>query len=340
MYDLIIIGGGPAAISAAIYAARKQLKTLLLTKEFGGQLMEGYTIENYLGYWAISGVELVQKFIEHLKRFGKKASQGNFDLEIKEGETVKNTKPETIKVEQAHYGAGRDQSALGRAETRPGKPEIFEVHTDKGIYESKAVIIATGKAERKLNVSGAKEFEGKGISYCATCDAPLFRDKIVAVIGAGDAGQDTAWQLTKYAAKIYLFNRYNELRGDDKSLQERLKKEPKVEVLSEVDVKEIIGDKFVKGLVYQELRGGEQKKIELDGIFVEIGSTPASAFLNGLLRCNDKGEIIVDHNSCATSVPGIFAAGDVTDISGKQIIIAAGEGAKAALGAYEYLKNK
>jgi thioredoxin-disulfide reductase len=320
-YDLIIVGGGPAAISAAIYAARKQLKTLLLTREFGGQLMEGYKIENYLGYWAISGVELVQKFVEHLKRFDKKASQGNFDLEIKEGETVLSIK-------------------LKKNEGDKGESKIFDTQSDKENYQSKAIIIATGKSERKLEIPGAKEFEGKGISYCATCDAPIFRDKIVAVIGAGDAGQDTVWQLTKYASKIYLLNRYNDLRGDDKELRERLEKDDKVEILNEVEIIEISGEKFVNGLVYRSFRTKEERKIDVSGIFIEIGSAPASMFLDGLLRCNDKGEIIIDHDSCVTSVPGIFAAGDVTDALGKQIIIAAGTGAKAALSAYNYLKNK
>jgi len=321
IYDLIIIGGGPAAISAAIFAARKQLKTLLLTREFGGQLMEGYKIENYLGYWAISGVELVQKFVEHLKRFDKKASQGDFDLEIKEGETVLS-----IRLKQ-NEGDERES-------------KNFDTQSNKENYQGKAIIIATGKSERKLEIPGAKEFEGKGISYCATCDAPIFRDKIVAVIGAGDAGQDTVWQLTKYASKIYLLNRYDELRGDDKELRERLKKDKKVEILNEVEIIEISGEKFVNGLVYRSFRTKEERKINVNGIFVEIGSTPASMFLEGLLRCNDKGEIIINHDSCVTSVPGIFAAGDVTDALGKQIIIAAGMGAKAALGAYNYLKNQ
>jgi NADH-dependent peroxiredoxin subunit F len=314
-YDLIIIGGGPAAISAAIYAARKKTKTLLIAKNLGGQMMEGYQIENYLGVPGLLGADLTKKFAEHLKKFEKSGSQGTFDLEIKEGEIVKNIK-----------------TASGSGE--------FEVHSDRGIYMTKSIIIATGRVERKLEVPGAKEFERKGISYCATCDAPLFRDKIVAVIGAGDSGQDTVWQLTKYASKIYLLNRYDELRGDDKDLQEKLKKEPKVQIFSEVELIKILGDKFVTALVYRNFRSKEEKQIEINGIFVEIGSTPASAFLNGLLRCNDKGEIIVDHNSCVTSVPGIFAAGDVTDVSGKQIIIAAGEGAKAALAAYNYFKTQ
>ena len=301
-------------MSAAIYAARKKMKTLLITYNFGGQMLDGYQIDNYLGLPGLLGIDLAQKFTEHLKKFEKNGSGGIFELEIKDGETIKN-------IKAAENGD-------------------FEAHSNKGAYSAKSIIIATGRAERKLDVPGAKEFEGKGISYCATCDAPIFGDKIVAVVGAGDAGQDTAWQLVKYAKKVYLLNRYDELRGDDKQLQERLKKEAKVEILAQVDVKEIIGEKFVSAMVYQDLRTGESHKIDVNGIFVEIGSTPASMFLDGLLRCNDKGEIVVEHNNCATSVPGIFAAGDVTDVSEKQIIIAAGEGAKAALGAYNYLKNR
>jgi len=313
LYDLIIIGGGPAGMSAAIYAARQKIKTLVIVKDFGGQMLEGYKINNYLGLPGLLGLELTDKFASHMKKFEKVASGGAYELEIKEGETVKDVKP---------------------------TDEGFEVHTGKETYSAKSIIVATGKAERKLEIKGAQEFEGKGISYCATCDAPIFRDKIVAVIGAGDAGQDTAWQLTKYASKVYLLNRYDELRGDDKQLQERLKKDPKVEILLEVEPVEVTGEKFVTGLTYKSFRAKEEKKIAVNGIFVEIGSTPASIFLDGLLRCNDKGEVIVEHNSCLTSVPGIFAAGDVTDVSEKQIVIAAGMGAKAALSVYNYLKNK
>ncbi len=324
IYDLIIIGGGPAAITAGIYAARAKLKTLLVAKSFGGQLIESWHIDNYPAVPEISGVDLLQRFVGHLKQYEKSASHGGFDLEIKEGLVAKN-------IKQTGHPSPDGSSVAS---------DNFEVHANGSIFETRSIIIATGKAERKLDIPGAKEFEGKGISYCATCDAPIFRDKIVAVIGAGDAGQDTAWQLKEYAKKVYLLNRYNEMRGDDKALQEKLKNDQKVEILYEVNPKEILGEVFVKKLIYENLRGAEQKQIDVDGIFVEIGSIPATAFINGLLRCNDKGEIVVDHNSCATSVPGIFAAGDVTDVAEKQIIIAAGMGARAALSVYNYLKNK
>lgn len=318
IYDLIIIGGGPSAICAGIYAARKKIKTLLITKAFGGQMMDSHSIDNYPGLPGFSGVDLMQKFLGHLKKFERNGDNNLYDLEIKDGILVKNIKFSQQPIDSSNQ---------------------FEIHTDESVYKTKALIIATGKTERKLDIKGSKEFEGKGISYCATCDAPLFNDKIVAVIGGGDAGQDTAWQLTNYASKVYLLNRYNELRGDNKEIQERLKNDQKVEILSEVEPIEIIGEKFVSGLIYRNFRTKEEKKIEVSGVFVEIGSTPASMFLEGQLKCNDKNEIIIDHQTGATSVPGIYAAGDVTDIKEKQIVIAAGEGAKAALAVYNYLKS-
>jgi len=309
MYDLIIIGGGPAAMSAAIYAARKQIKILLLTKELGGQIIESAYVENYLGYAGVPGVELVQKFAEHLKKF---SANSGFQLEIKEGEAVE-------KVERQDNG--------------------FLVRTKKGEYESRALIAASGKRERPLDAIGAQNFEGKGIVYCATCDAPLFGDKIVAVVGAGDAGQDTAWQLTQYAKKIYVINKYPDLRGDNIDLRNKLKSSDKIEIIGNAWVKEVRGEKFVKEIVLEISESQEEKVLPIDGVFVEIGSMPSNNFLNGLVDLNEKGEIIVDHNTCATSAKGIFAAGDVTNVAEKQLIVAAGEGAKAALSAYKFLQK-
>ncbi len=300
-------------MSAGIYAARKKIKTLILTKNFGGQIIEAYPIDNYLGVPGLLGVELAQKFREHLMNFEKNKSQGVFDLEIKENEVAQ-------RIERSNTSG-------------------YLIKGDKGSYETKTIIIATGKAERKLDIKGAGEFEGKGISYCTTCDAPLFRDKIVAVIGAGDSGQDAAWELAKYASKVYFLNKYPELRGDNVDLQQQLKKESKIEILNEVVPIQISGEKFVSSLTYKDLKAGEQETLMVNGIFVEIGSIPATAFLGDLVKRNEKGEIIVDHNSCATSASGIFAAGDATDVSEKQIVIAAGMGARAALSAYEYLKG-
>jgi thioredoxin-disulfide reductase len=304
MYDLIIIGAGPAGLSAAIYSVRKNLKTLILTEDLGGQITEAHLVENYLGIPEISGTDLIEKFRTHAKKF---------NIEIKEGVEIKEIK---------------QQNSVS-----------FIITTDQGIFSSKTIIATTGKAYRELNVPGAKEFKGKGITYCATCDAPLFKNKTVAVIGAGDAGQDAVWQLTQYASKVYLLNKYPEMKGSNIQMQEKIKSNEKVEVFNNCEPLEVKGEKFVKSLVFKHNGLGEIKEVAVNGIFVEIGSVPASDFLNGLVKINEKEEIIIDHTTNATSQPGIFAAGDVTDVPYKQMIVAAGEGAKAALSVYNYLKN-
>ncbi len=303
MYDLIIIGAGPAGLAAAIYAARKKIKVLVLAGNIASQTTEAHQVENYLGIPSISGVELAEKFREHAKKF---------NIEIKDGVEIE-------KIEPQEGG--------------------FGIVTNSGNFSAKSVIVATGKKYRPLEVPGAKEFKGKGITYCATCDAPLFKNKTVAVVGGGDAGQDAAWQLTKYASKIYLLNKYPQLRGDDLRIQEELKNHPQVEILNNCEPIEIKGDKFVKSLFIKQANCEQAKELTVDGIFVEIGSVPSSNFLNGVVKLNEKGEIIIDYLTNATSRPGIFAAGDVTDVPHKQMIIAAGEGAKTALNVYEYLKN-
>jgi alkyl hydroperoxide reductase subunit F len=304
-YDTIIIGAGPAGLSAAIYSVRKKLKTLVLTEDLGGQITEAHRIENYLGIPEISGIDLIEKFRDHAKKF---------KIEIKEGMNIKEIKPQEV--------------------------GSFIITTDQGDFSSKTIIITTGKSYRELKVPGAKEFEGKGITYCATCDAPLYKNKTVAVIGAGDAGQDAVWQLTQYAAKIYLLNKYPELRGANVQMQDKIKNSEKVEIFNNCEPIEVKGEKFVKSLVFKHNGHGEIKEIAVDGIFVEIGSVPSSDFLKNVVKLNEKGEIVVDYLTGATSQAGIFAAGDVTNILHKQLVIAAGEGAKAALSAYEYLKEK
>ncbi len=305
MYDVIIIGAGPAGLSAAIYSVRKKLKTLILTEDLGGQITEAHMVENYLGIPEISGIDLIEKFRDHAKKF---------NIEIKEGIDIKEIKPQTS--------------------------NSFVITTDQGDFSSKTIIATTGKSYRELNVPGAKEFEGKGITYCATCDAPLYKNKTVAVIGAGDAGQDAVWQLTQYANKVYLLNKYPEMRGANIQMQEKIKNSEKVTIFNNCEPLEVKGEKFVKSLIFKHSGLGEIKEITVDGIFVEIGSVPSSNFLNNVVKLNEKGEIIIDHLTNATSQPRIFAAGDVTNILHKQLVIAAGEGAKAALSVYDYLKNQ
>jgi len=303
MYDLIIIGGGPAAMSAGIYAARKKLKTLLTCKELGGQMNEAGQIENYLGFEPILGIQLAQKFDSHLRKF---------DLEIKEKQEIQEIK----KLADRGF-------------------EILNGHNDK--YQARALIIASGKGPKKLGVPNEEKFIGKGISLCATCDAPLFKNKEVAVVGGGNAAAQSVLEVAKYASKIYLLSLYSKLMAD-KIYQEKIKAASNISILFNAQVKEIQGNKFVTGLIYQDKVSQEEKKLSVQGIHIEIGSVPSSNFIKSVVKLNKKGEIKIDSLN-RTSQPGIFAAGDVTDVSHNQIVIAAGEGAKAALNAYDYLSK-
>ena len=307
MYDLIIIGGGPAAMSAGIYAARKKLKTLLIAKTLGGQLTEAWQIENYLGFETIPGLELSQKFISHLKKFSA-------DIEIKEGESA-------ARINQL-------------------EDKTFEIITETNKYIAKTIIVCTGASPKKLCIPGEEEFAGRGVVFCATCDAPMFNEKTVAVVGSGNSGLNAALQLTKYAKKIYLINKYPDLSKGDNIYVDKIKNSPLIKILNSAKIKEIKGDKFVSSILIERTDGNNVEEIPVEGVFVEIGSEPSLRFLGSLVKYNEKNEIIIhsENNSTnSTSCPGIFAAGDVTNLPYKQIIIAAGEGAKAALSAYDYL---
>jgi thioredoxin-disulfide reductase len=309
MYDLIIIGGGPAGISAGIYSARKKIKTLLVAKSLGGQPVEAWQIDNYPGFPSIMGAELTQNFTNHIKKFKE-------NIEIKEGESV-------VKIERTKKGEN-------------GLP-VFEVQTEKEKYETKSIIIASGVNPRRLDVPGEEKFSGRGVVYCATCDAPLFNGKTVAVVGAGNSGLDAALQLTKYAKKIYLINKYPELKVGDPAYQEKIKNSPLIEIVPSSWVKEIKGEKFVNGIVLENLDTKKINEINVEGVFVEIGSHPSLQFAKHMVKFNEKGEIVINPETNESSQKGVFAAGDVTTIPYKQIIISAGEGAKAALSAYYYL---
>jgi thioredoxin-disulfide reductase len=302
IYDLIIVGGGPAGITAGIYGARYKLKTLLITKDFGGQIAKkAVPIENYPGFREISGLDLIQKFKEHLEKF-------EIDIEI----------DSVIKI---------------------GKNENFSVLTEKRKnFESKTVIIASGSDPRPLKVLGEKEFLGKGVSYCPTCDAPLFKGKTVIVVGGGNAGFEAAIALIRWAKKIYILE-YGEKVVADIQNQELAKKTGKVEIINSAALKEIKGDKFVNSIIYEDRKTGRDEQLKVEGVFVEIGLMPASSFAQDLVEFNEKGEIKVDFETFQTKTPGLFAAGDVNIGKYKQIITAAGEGAKAALAAYECLKK-
>lgn len=294
--DLIIIGAGPAGITASVYAARKKIDFMVLTKDVGGQAAWSSDVENYPGYQFITGPDLVAKFQEHMQKYG---------IQLKEDEEV-------VELEKMD--------------------KIIHVKTTKETYEAKTVIIAAGKRVKEIGVPGEKEYKNKGVAYCVTCDGPLFAEKDVAVVGGGNSALDAAIQMMNIANKVYLINITDEFIGDS-IMREKVKNSPKVKILHNTRVESIIGDKFVKGINIDTQ--GRKETLDVKGIFIEIGLMPNSWFAKGLDK-NEKNEIKVN---CAneTTVPGIFAAGDVTSVPEKQIVIAAGDGAKAALGAFRYL---
>jgi alkyl hydroperoxide reductase subunit F len=301
MYRIIIVGGGPAGITAGIYAGRKMLKTLLVSRELGGQVLVSSDIENFVGYPSIRGMELTARFEEHLRQY---------EIDISLGESV-----ETIGKEEARF----------RVATAAGKSWLAD-----------AVIIATGAKWRSLNVPGERELTGKGVSYCATCDGPLFRGRKVAVVGGGNSGLTAVNDLVPIAERVYLIEILETLQADPVLVQ-RVRDSEKLETLLHHQVEAINGSESgVESLTVKDLGSGQSRTLQLDGVFVEIGTIPNSDFVKGLLEVNEYGEVVTDPHG-GTSVPGVFAAGDVTAAPHKQIVIAAGQGANAALSAYAYL---
>jgi len=296
MYDLIIVGGGPAGVSAGIYAARKKLKFLLVTESFGGQSAVASEIQNWVGVKSISGFELAKKMEDHLK-----VQDG---VEIEEGSMA--DKAEKIK--------GGFKLVL-----KNGKE-----------FETRAILAASGGRRRRLGAPGEKEFENKGVAYCSTCDAPLFAKKTVAVVGGGNAALGAVGDLLKYAAKVYLIIRGEQIKGDP-VLFEEIKKDARVEILMNSEITEIFGQDLVGGLKYLDKKENKKGELKLEGIFVEIGSVPNSEFLGNLAKKNEYNEVVVDHKTQRTSCPGIWAAGDVTDLPFRQNMISAGDAIKAVL---------
>jgi len=300
-YQLIIVGGGPAGIVAGIYAARKMLKALLVSRDIGGQVLLSSEIENWLGYASIRGMDLVSEFEKHLRQY---------DIEVCVGESV-----EKIEKEDGNF----------RVVTASGKSPLAE-----------AVIVATGARPRTLNVPGEREFAGKGVSYCATCDGPLFRGRRVAVVGGGNSGLTAVNDFLQIAERVYLIELLETLQADP-VLIERISDSEQLEILVHHEVEAISGSKdSVEGLAIKNLASGQTRTLRLDGVFVEIGTIPNSDLVKGLLEINRHGEIVTDSHG-RTNVPGIFAAGDVIAVPHRQIVIAAGQGANAALCAYDYL---
>lgn len=304
MYDLIIIGGGPAGVSAGIYAARKKIKFLLITESFGGQSVVASEIQNWIGIKSISGFELAKKMEDHFM-----AQQG---IEIEEGSLVE-------KIEKIKEGF--------RVILKNGKS-----------FETKTILGATGGRRRRLGITGEKDFESKGVAYCSTCDAPMFAKKTVAIVGGGNAALGATRDLSAYANKVYLLVRSENIKGDP-VLFEEVKKDKKVEILLNSEINEIFGKDFVEGIKYLDKKDGISKELKVDGVFIEIGSVPNSEFLGDLVKKNNYNEVVVDHGTQKTSQIGIWAAGDLTDLPFRQNNISASDGIKALLSIQGYLNG-
>ncbi len=305
MYDLAILGGGPAGVSAGVYASRKQLKTVLITKEWGGQSNVSEGIENWIGTVKISGPELAKILKDHLLAYSGEI------VDVKENETIQN-------VSKTDNG--------------------FLVKTDKGEYEAKTVLIATGSQRRKLTIPGAEEFENKGITYCASCDGPIFSGQDVVVIGGGNAGFETAAQLLAYAKSVTLMT-HGPFRADPVTVK-KVMSNPKMKALEYATPIEIKGDKFVSSIVYQDDNSKITTEMPAGGVFVEIGLIPATEFVKDLLPLNKYGQIVIDPKTQKTSISGVWAAGDSTDSVYHQNNIAAGDAVRALEDIYVDLHAK
>ena len=301
IYDLAIIGGGPAGMTAAVYAARKKINTLLISKDLGGQVLWTTEVENYMGYQYIEGRQLMNKFKEQVRQFP-------IDQEI-----------------------GEEIEKLDKGE------KFFSLFTRTGKkFMAKTVIIASGKRSRPLNVPGEKRLIGRGVSYCSICDAPFFEGKEVAVIGGGNSAFEAALDLVKIASRIYLVDVAATWKADPILLEQIKKEKKKVTFFPAHRIKEIEGKDKLQGITIESSNSKETKHLSVQGVFIEIGLVPNSEFARSLVELNQIGEIVVDCSN-HTSIPGLFAAGDVSSVPEKQIIIAAGEGAKATLIAHQYL---
>ncbi|MBU6370558.1 MAG: FAD-dependent oxidoreductase [Patescibacteria group bacterium] len=302
-YDLAIIGGGPAGISAGVYAARKKIKTLFLAENLEGQSAVSDDIQNWIGMPHVKGAELAKMMADHLRAYA--------------GDSLDIKKERVTLVEKDGKG--------------------FSLRTNKANYSAKTILVATGSVRRKLDIPGAKEFDNKGISYCASCDAPLFDGANVAVVGGGNAAFESAAQLAAYAKRITILAR-SRFRADPVTV-EKVLADKKIEALENIDLAEVKGGDFVTSLAYTKRDSGAKKEIPVTGIFVEIGAVPSVDFVKNLVKLDGKNEIVTDPKTQVTSAEGIWAAGDCTNGLYKQNNIAAGDAVKALENIFEYLKT-
>ncbi len=308
LYDLIIIGGGPAGCAAAVYAARKRMKALLIAAEFGGQSIVSEKIYNWIGTPEISGPDLAHSLEAHVREY------------VKDGET--------LSLEKGIYAEKVEKTTDGYIVTAGGKS-----------FETKTLLITTGSSRKKIDVPGAAQFENKGIVYCASCDGPLFSGMDVAVIGGGNAGFESAAQLLAYTNSVTLFNRTDHFRADQTTVDKVLA-HPNMRVITHAKPVEIEGEKFVSGIKYENTKTGEIKTLPVSGIFVEIGQIPNTGYVADVVKLTEFGTIVTDPTNQQTSAPGIWAAGDCTDGIYHQNNIAAGDAVKAIEDIYQYLNAR
>jgi len=301
MYEIIIVGGGPAGMAASVYAARKRLKTLLISGDIGGQVNWTSGVENYLGYQFIEGADLIGKFQQQVNQF---------PIDQKIGAKVAGI----VKIDGG-----------------------FEVAAESGEkYQGKTVLLATGKRPRRLNVEGEKELTGRGVTYCATCDGPIFAGQKVAVIGGGNSAIEATLDMVKVAEHVDMVS-VTPLTGDPIMI-EKLADAKNLTIYTGYQTEKILGQGLTEGIVIKEIKTGKTEQLDITGIFVEIGLEPNSDMVRNLVKLNQNGEVPVNCSG-ETEIPGLYAAGDVTTVPEKQIVIAAGEGAKAALQADRYLQR-
>ena len=300
MYDTIIIGSGPAGMTAGIYAARREMKALIIGKELGGQLVWASEIENYPGFRSINSFELISKMHEQVKALGVEFATE----EVKEIKKVGNK---------------------------------FIVRTDSKEFRSKTVILTIGLYPRRLEIAGEKELTGKGVSYCANCDGPFYKNRIVAVAGGGNSALDAAEVLSKIADKVYLIHRRGEFRAFE-ALVEEVEKKDNIEIVLNSEIKEVIGKDKVEKIKVVNKKTKQESEIIIDGLFVEVGRIARTDLVANLVKRDEQNQIIVNEK-CQTSMEGIFAAGDVTQVEFKQITIACGQATIAALAAYQYIQS-
>ncbi len=320
-YDLIIIGGSAAATAAGIYAVRRNLNFKIISKDFGGEVATSGEIDNYPGIPDTNGIELTDKFLKHLKDY-KVAPELGVEVE---------------KISRQEDGAFCITAKKGE-EPKIAAEKIDEKENGRRVcdYVAKTIIIATGVRPRELGAPGDKEYRNKGVSYCTVCDGPIMKDKITATIGGGNSALESGLMMAAIAKKHYMINKNPQFKGDQILIDNLLAKK-NVEIIYNAGTTQILGDEFVAGLKYKDEKG-EEKELKVDGVFIHIGMIPNSVLAPDEVEKNDFGEIMVNKN-CETNIPGLYAAGDVTDVPHKQIVIAAGQGTCALLSAVNYLNK-